>query len=246
MSYGCVPKASQKLAPLPGLAEVRREFYLRRLLEFGAAAAVLLIVALILWSALTARFDERYALELLSKHDAEVVNASFKAMATEEGSELFSSAIMIRNGTFVGREATISFAEDGNASRLVSSDAVWFGLRTPDIGRAARSWTCPEGTWLNMSVEESGRYLYVGAKGNWLMLSIWRQKIAEWNWTDEALAAAAQAANVSGASLGAMAEAVKAGSVAMTWYFAPGERAAYDAKVAELAELAAECEEVAV
>lgn len=229
--------------PAPAIvSEVRREFFLRRVATI-AIAIILLGGAILLLLSFSAKpqFDTQYALRLLSKHDPGVLTARFDDMATPNGSELFSSELLIENKSFALRDATVSLGE--NASEVIGSDMTYFGLRALDVGKTNRSWTCPEGTWLNVSLQETDRYLYVGAVGNWLTTLFFRDAASDWNWTDENIAAVAEAANAT-ANASSFRSTVNSGYISQVWYFNPDERSAYEKQIADVVELANECNEV--
>jgi hypothetical protein len=226
------------------LAEFRREFYLRKLLKLAVVGIILGVVFLLFWSAVTTpRFDENYVRSLLTRHDPTIAGDVFERHADiEAGEELVASSVSDDASGYVIRDAIITVGVSGDRRSVVSGEITMVGTPKLDIGTINRSFSCPNSTWLNISLHETDSYLYMGTVGNWVTLVAFTS-IGE-DTEQRAAAAASSGLNATFPDAKTLTESAKNLYTSQIFYFNPSEREAYEQNIGQLTEIASACEEV--
>jgi hypothetical protein len=190
-------------------------------------------------------FDEGFARQLLERHDPGLSQEEFFSEFTLEDGQEFANHRFIGlardNGTlFAAREAVVTF--DIETNETLRAAYLRFGSEPLGL-RPSRSWSCPYGTYLNLTLETTGRYRFIGLSTSYLptllfkgFLEQQRSKLDERLEQDYTETIGNNFELALGLASGA--------DLTKVWYFSPDEQELHDQQLAKILEGTAECTEV--
>lgn len=229
--------------------------YLRRLVLVVVVIVVVGIGFLTLWYAIARpEFDQRYALNLLARHDPSVSRIELEGITGANGTDAMKLEWVTdpvfnvtRREVWIENEAVIINGIEQNVTRSAELATI---TSTPlDIGPINSSWRCPFDTWLNVSIARMPTYLYLGTQGTWMtavMLLDWMSQhggvpgkgFEPFNATDPPTNITVEM------TFGDLINTTSVGIPSQLWYFNPDEAAEFDEMVAGLYSDLENCTEV--